>query len=84
MIHQLPLEISREDHLWMARSSAIRGLLVTGETFFQLLDALPTVTQALFESCRSHGWVFVIDTPEVEPGDIVWTILLPHQVLQAA
>lgn len=84
MIHQLPLEISREDHLWMARSSAIRGLLVTGETFDQLLDALPSVTQALFEACRSHGWVFVRDAPEVEPGDIVWTILLPHQVLQAA
>ncbi len=84
MSYQLPLEISREDQLWMARSSAIRGLLVTGETFDQLLDELPAVTQALFEVCRSQGWIFVTDAPEVEPDDIVWTIKLPHQVLLAA
>ena len=81
---QLPLEISREDHFWMARSSAVTGLLVTGETFDQLLDELPVVTQALFEVSQEQGWSFVRDAPEIEPEDIVWIFNLPHQVLQAA
>ena len=84
MTYQLPLEISREENLWMARSTAIQGLLATGETFDQLLGELPAVVQALFEVCQDRGWAFVRDAPDAQPGDIVWVFQLPHPVLQAA
>ncbi len=32
MAYQLPLEITREEDFWMARTLAIQGFLATGET----------------------------------------------------
>ncbi len=84
MQYQLPLEISREENLWMARSTAIRGLLATGATLDELFGELPAVVEALFDVCRTHGWAFVKDAPDVAPGDIVWVFHLPHPNLQAA
>ena len=84
MTYQLPLEISREEEIWMARSSAIQGLLVTGETLDQLFAELPAVAQALFEVCREKGWTFIPDAPDVQPDDILWVFQLPHPLLQAA
>lgn len=72
MTYQLPLEISREEKFWMARSSAIQGLLATGETLDQLFAELPSVVQALFEVCREKGWIFITDAPDVQPDDILW------------
>lgn len=84
MAYQLALEITREDQLWMARSSAIQGFLVTGDTLDQLFQELPDVTQALYEACREHGWPFVQDAPDLQPKDIVWLFKLPYPLLQAA
>jgi len=84
MICRLPLELTREQDVWMARSPAVPGLLVTGDTFDQVLSELPTVTQALFEACQANGWVFVRDMPEARPPDIVWNLELPHASRQAA
>jgi predicted RNase H-like HicB family nuclease len=84
MTYQLPLEISREESIWMARSSMIQGLLVTGETLDQLFAELPAVAQALFEVCREKGWTFIQGAPEVQPNDIVWVFQLPQPVLQVA
>jgi predicted RNase H-like HicB family nuclease len=81
---RLPLELTCEDGTWMARSPAIQGLLVTGDTINQVLSELPIVAQALFEACQEKGWVFVKDAPEVRLSDIVWVIELPHPMLQAA
>ena len=50
MAYNLPLEITHEDKIWMARSSAIQGLLVTGDTLEKLLEELPVVAQTLFEA----------------------------------
>jgi len=36
MAYQLPLEITREENLWMARSAAIQGFLATGATLDDL------------------------------------------------
>ena len=84
MIYHLPLEITREDDLWMARSSAIQGLLVTGDSLEQVLEELPVVVQALFETSQEKGWVFAKDAPDVHPAEIVWDLELPHLLLQAA
>lgn len=84
MPYRLPLEITREDHTWMVRSLAIQGLLVTGDTLEQVLAELPVVAQALFEVCQEKGWSFVKDNPRIKLADIVWTVELPHQLLQAA
>ena len=71
MAYQLPLEITREDNIWMARSGAIKGFLVTGETLDQLFDEVPDVAQALFEVCREKGWIFVEGAPDIRLEDIV-------------
>ena len=84
MSHHLSLEITREDDTWMARSSAIQGLLVTGDSLEQLLDELPVVAQALFEACQEKGWSFVKDAPNIGLSDIVWVFELPHPLLQTA
>ena len=68
MTYQLPLEISREENIWMARSSTIQGFLVTGETLDQLFAELPAVAQALFEACREQGWTFINGAPDVQPN----------------
>ena len=83
MAHRLPLEITREDSLWLARSPAVPGLLVTGESINELLNELPPVAQALDETCREKGWSFVKAAPDVRPADIVWVLELPHPTLQA-
>jgi predicted RNase H-like HicB family nuclease len=80
----LQLELTHEDDTWMARCSAIQGLLVTGDTINQVLGELPIVAKALFEACQEKGWVFVKDAPEVSLSDIVWVIELPHPILEAA
>ena len=74
MKHHLPLEITYEDKIWMARSSAVRGLLVIGDTLDQLLTELPIVAQALFEASQEKGWIFVKDAPDVHLSDIVWML----------
>jgi hypothetical protein len=84
MAYHLPLEITREDELWTARSPAIQGLLVTGDSLDQLLDELPVVAQALFEVCQEKGWSFVKDSPNARLADIVWVFELPHLLLQLA
>ena len=84
MTYQLPLEITREEELWMARSAAIQGFLVTGETLDQLLHEVPVIVQSLYEVCREKGWTFIKDAPNAEPADIVWVVKLPHPILQAA
>ncbi|MFN8495005.1 MAG: hypothetical protein U0350_45800 [Caldilineaceae bacterium] len=84
MTYQLPLEITREENLWMARSSAIQGFLATGETFDQLFGELPAIAQALFEVCQEKGWTFIKDAPGIQPKDIVWVFQLPHPILQVA
>ena len=84
MAYQLPLEITREDQIWMARSAAIQGFLVTGDTLDQLFQDVPDVTQALYEVCREQGWAFIKDAPDIQPQDIVWLFELPYPVLQAA
>jgi hypothetical protein len=84
MAYQLPLEITREEELWMARSTAIQGFLVTGATLDELFRAVPQVVQALYEVCHEQGWTFVKNAPDVEPDDIVWLFELPHPVLQVA
>ena len=72
MAYNLPLEITHEDKIWMARSSAIQGLLVTGDTLEKLLEELPVVAQALFEACQEKGWTFIANAPEVALSDVVW------------
>jgi hypothetical protein len=84
MTYHLPLEITHEEYLWMARSPATPGLLVTGATLPQLLGELPVVAQALFQACREKGWAFVKDAPEADLNEIVWVLELPHPLLQAA
>ncbi len=84
MAYHLPLEITREDGLWMARSPAVQGLLVTGDTINQLLEELPLVAQALFETCQEKGWAFVKDAPDLRLADIIWVLELPHPMLQTA
>ena len=84
MTYQLPLEITREDRIWMARSAAIKGFLATGETLDQLLGELPEVAQALYEVCREKGWIFIEDAPDAQLDDIVWVFSLPNPTLQAA
>ncbi len=84
MAYHLPLEITHEDNTWMARSSAIQGLLVTGESLKQVLEELPVVAQALFEACQEKGWPFVKDTSDVALSDIIWVVELPHPLLQVA
>jgi hypothetical protein len=84
MAYHLPLEITREDELWMARSPAVQGLLVSGDSLDQLLDELPVVAQALFEACQEKGWSFVKDAPNARLKDIVWVFELPHLLLQPA
>jgi hypothetical protein len=84
MAYHLPLEITHEEHLWMARSPAVPGLLVTGDTIPQLLGELPVVAQVLFQACREKGWAFVKDAPGADLSEIVWLLELPHPLLQAA
>ena len=84
MPYRLPLELTREDDTWMARSPAVQGLLVAGNTLDQVLGELPTVIQALFEACQEKGWVFVKGIPDARPSDIVWVLELPHPSRQAA
>lgn len=84
MTYHLPLEITREDHLWMARSTAVRGLLVTGETLDTLFAELPHVTQALYDASQVNGWVFAKDAPDAQLENIVWVFELPHPLLQTA
>ena len=72
MRYHLPIEITQEGGLWMARSSAIQGLLVTGTSLAQLFSELPVVSKALFETCQEHGWSFVKGQPEIKLADIVW------------
>lgn len=71
MAYQLPLEITREEDLWMARTLAIQGFLATGETLDELFRAVPEVVQALYEVCHAQGWDFVKNAPAVEPNDIL-------------
>lgn len=84
MPYRLPLEVTREDHIWMARSTDIQGLLVTGDTLEQLFAELPIVAQALFDTCQEKGWSFVKHNHNVRLADIVWVMELPHPLLQAA
>jgi predicted RNase H-like HicB family nuclease len=84
LAHHLPLEITREDDLWMVRSPAIQGLWITGETLERVLGELPAVAQALFEVCQEKGWSFVTNQPDLKLSDIVWVFELPHPLLQAA
>ena len=84
MTYQLPLEITREENLWMARSSAIQGFLATGETFDQLFGGLPAIAQALYEVCQEKGWTFIKDAPDIQAKDIVGVFQLPHPALQVA
>ena len=56
----------------MARSSAIQGFLVTGDTLYQLCEEVPDVIQALYEVCRAQGWAFIKDVPDIQPQDIIW------------
>ena len=84
MSHYLPLEITREENLWMARSSVVPGLLVTGDSIDQLLIELPHVAQALYDVSQEKGWSFVRDVPDLHLADIVWVFELPHPLLQAA
>jgi hypothetical protein len=84
MAYRLPLELTREGNIWMARSPNVQGLLVTEDTLDQVLGELPVVTQALFEACQDKGWVFVKDIPDARPPDIVWVLELPHLSRQAA
>jgi predicted RNase H-like HicB family nuclease len=84
MAHHLPLEITREDGLWMARSPAVQGLLVTGQTIDQLLNELPKVAEALFDVCQEKGWAFVTDAPDIRLADIVWIIEVPHHLPHTA
>lgn len=84
MAYRLPLELTREGDVWMARSPAVQGLLVTGDTLDQVLGELPTVMQALFEACHEKGWAFVKDVPDARPSDIVWVLELLHPSRQAA
>lgn len=63
MIYQLPLEVTHEEELWMARTTAIQGFLVTGETLDQLFHEVPEVAQALYEICRAKGWTFIKGAP---------------------
>jgi hypothetical protein len=84
MTYHLPLEITHEEYLWMARSPVVPGLLVTSDTIAQLLSELPVVAQALFQACQEKGWAFVKDTPEADLSEIVWVLELPHPLLQAA
>jgi hypothetical protein len=58
--------------MWMARSPAVPGLLVTGETLDQVLSELPIILQALFEACQEKGWEFVKGAHGARPSDIVW------------
>lgn len=84
MAYHLTLEITHEDHTWMARTSAIQGLLVTGDTLEKLLEELPIVAQALFEVCQEKGWAFIANAPDVMLSDVVWVFELPHPLLQTA
>lgn len=84
MAYQLPLEITHEENLWMARSAAIQGFLATGATLDELFREVPQIVQALYAACHEQGWAFVENAPDVEPDDIVWLFELPHPVLQAA
>ena len=70
MRHQLPIEITQEDGLWMARSSAIQGLLVTGASLDQLFSELQVVSLALYDTCKVQGWSFVKGRPDVALSDI--------------
>ncbi len=71
MRYRLPLEISHEDGLWMARSADIQGFLVTGTTLDQLFADLPIVSQALFETCQAQGWSFVKGRSDIVPSELV-------------
>ena len=84
MHHHLTLELSNEDGLWMARSSKIQGLLVTGTSLDQLFAELPIVSQALYEACNQQGWSFVKGQPDIAPSDIVWLFELPQPQLETA
>ena len=84
MHHQLPIEITLEDGLWMARSSVIQGLLVTGTSLDQLFSELQVVARALYETCQQQGWPFVKDRPDIALSDIVWLFELPQPTLEAA
>ncbi len=81
---RLSLEMSYEEGTWMARSSAIQGLLVTGDSINDVLKELPFIAQALFEACQEKGWEFVKGAPQTRLGDIVWVIELPQPMLMAA
>lgn len=84
MHYHLPIEITLEDGLWMARSSAIQGLLVTGTSLAQLFSELPIVSKVLFETCQEHSWSFVKEQPEIKLADIIWQFELPQPILEAA
>lgn len=84
MTYQLPLEITHEEELWMARSASIQGFLATGDTLDQLLREVPAIIQSLYEVCREKGWIFIKDAPNAQPNDIVWVVELPHPILQVA
>lgn len=79
-----PLQVTREDDLWMARSPLIQGLLVTGDTLDELFNKLPHVARALYKACQERGWTFVKGAPHVHPEEIVWVTELPQEALQTA
>ncbi len=81
---KISLEITREDDLWMARSTSIQGLLVTGETLDELFAELPRVAQTLYEACQEKGWVFIKGAPRVRPDEIVWVTEFSQEALQRA
>jgi predicted RNase H-like HicB family nuclease len=81
MTYHLPLELTYESGVWLARSGAIQGLLVTGDTLDKLFDELPLVVQALFEACQEKGWTFVQESPNARPSDIVWVAEFPHTLI---
>ncbi len=81
---KVPLQITREEDLWMARSALIQGLLVTGETLDDLFNELPPVAKALYEACQEQGWTFIKGAPRARPDDIVWVSEFSQEMLQTA
>jgi predicted RNase H-like HicB family nuclease len=83
MVYRLPLQLTRDEGIWLGRCPQVQGFLVTGETIDQVLAEVPVVAQALYEACREKGWSFVTDHPDAALENIVWVLELP-QLAEAA
>lgn len=81
---RVPLQVTREEDVWMARSPLVQGLLVTGDTLDELFNELPRVAQALYETCQEKGWTFIKGAPDTRPDEIVWVSEFPQEMLQIA